>query len=130
MISIILAGTGAGVSRAVGDRPGGLADHHVDPGGGILPESAVLGLLVVAEFEHLAEDGESAAAALDRRQCVQGGAGRVGIGVVGVVEQRRAAGEVAQLRAPLRQRGGGQRRRGHLPGVRRPPAPPPRQPTY
>jgi UDP-N-acetylmuramoyl-tripeptide--D-alanyl-D-alanine ligase len=50
----------------------------------------VLGLAVVAELAHLAEDGD-AAPALDRRQRVQGGAGRVGVGVEGVVEQRRAA---------------------------------------
>src|SRR3982075_2409011 len=48
------------------------------------PARAVRGLAVVAELEHLAEDGE-AAPAVDRRQRVQSGAGRVGVGVEGVV---------------------------------------------
>ena len=48
-----------------------------------------------------------------RRQRIQAGEGRLGVRVVGVVEQRRAAREVTQLQAPLRPRGGGQRRRGY-----------------
>jgi len=50
------------------------------------PYDAVFGLAVVAEFAHLAEDRD-AAPALDRRQRVQGGADRVGVGVAGVVDQ-------------------------------------------
>ena len=83
--------------RALGDSGGVLADGDEDVGGGGgAADLKVVARGFVAEFEHVAEDGD--AAAFDRQQGegVEGGEHGGGVGVVGVVEEGGAGGGAAE----------------------------------
>ena len=73
-----------------------LADgHDAHAGGGaVLADGAVEGVGARAELVHVAEDGDRGAPGGDAHEMVDGGHHGHGIGVVGVVEEQAAAGQL------------------------------------
>ena len=87
----------AGFTSAVRKNGGVVADGDEDVGGGGGPADAVVvagGF--VAEFEHVAEDGDAAAFHREAGEGVEGGEHGGGVGVVGVVEEGGPGGGAAK----------------------------------
>ena len=97
------------------DRPGALA--HDDQARDARPAGQSAHLLVLgggrrAELEHLAEHGPGPPPARHRRQRRQRGPHRVGVGVVGVVDDGDPVGALDHLHPPPAARHGGAQRGG------------------
>ena len=100
-----------------GDGAGPLPHRHelvdAEPRG-IRPHGRVLGVAVVAELEHASEHGPAAPGDAHGGDGVEGSAHRVGVGVVGVVDDEHAVGPLGELHPPAAHGLGGRQAGGHL----------------